>query len=294
MGRLAIERDVPFQLWLGLSRVWTMFNVSGCLRVSSSNSWRRRMSRSSTFANMSVNFVLLFLSASAYSRICNMGVLNRKGTWDGELSEATIHRTCRCLRQSCRPLRIRSLDQGKGRTTVETRHLHMHGNIDEPLYSNLGMGPLTASLSPGFIWCMYLDIFPASYFLTRKTSSPCASEGEIGVYGRMTGSPLASFKGEGESSGDLTMTQEATGRRDTWFPGSSKVSLSNELRWDWDGLWRGKSALGGVVVVRLNILERKLYKLLRIKRTFLLDGVRSDLLKSVKTAVEVDISSEAE
>lgn len=91
------------------------------------------------------------------------------------------------------------------------------------LYSHLGNGPLIDKLSPGFKEWMYFDALPLSYFLTMSTNSPSLSEGEIGVYGRTIGLPLASFKTSGSDA--LTTIQDATGKSDAWPSGNSNINL---------------------------------------------------------------------
>ena len=71
---------------------------------------------------------------------------------------------------------------------------------------------------------MCFDILPVSYFLIRIDSSPCLSEGVIGVYGRMTGLPLSSTSAFG--SVDFTTKHEATGNKEASSSGSSKTKLS--------------------------------------------------------------------
>ena len=90
-------------------------------------------------------------------------------------------------------------------------------------YGNLGIGPLIARLSPGIISWKYFEAFPSGYFLTRKVSSPGASGGDMGVYGRITGRPLSSLSASGSEA--FTTTQDATGRRDAWSSGNSKMNL---------------------------------------------------------------------
>ena len=71
---------------------------------------------------------------------------------------------------------------------------------------------------------MCFDILPVSYFLIRIDSSPCLSEGVIGVYGRMTGLPLSS-----RSVSDFVTTHDATRSIEDWLSGSSKTKV--EVLW---------------------------------------------------------------
>lgn len=75
------------------------------------------------------------------------------------------------------------------------------------------------------LW-MCLEALPLSYFFTSKVSSPLRSGGEMGVYGRIMGLPLASLRASG--SEDLTMMHEATGSNDASLSGSAKMNLTQE------------------------------------------------------------------
>jgi len=83
-----------------------------------------------------------------------------------------------------------------------------------------------ANVSPGEREWIYLDAFPPSYFFIKKVSSPLELEGEMGVYGLTTFFPLESFSASG--SDDLTTTQDATGSKDAWLSGSSKMNLADD------------------------------------------------------------------
>lgn len=73
---------------------------------------------------------------------------------------------------------------------------------------------------------MYLDMFPVSYFLIRRVRTPGASDGLTGVYGRMTGLPLASTRASGSEA--LTRRQDATGIKEASPLGSSKTNLEED------------------------------------------------------------------
>lgn len=74
---------------------------------------------------------------------------------------------------------------------------------------------------------MYTEARPVGYFLIKKVSSPGASDGEIGVYGRITGLPFLSTSASGFD--DLTTTHDAIGRRDASLSGSSKMNLDRRV-----------------------------------------------------------------
>lgn len=89
------------------------------------------------------------------------------------------------------------------------------------------------------------------------------------------------------SAADFTTTQEATGRREAVSAGSSKMNL--------EVLKSGKNggegdALGGVVVVGLDLLELEVYEVLGVEGALVgdlgLDGCGI-------SAVEVEIAREA-
>ena len=67
---------------------------------------------------------------------------------------------------------------------------------------------------------MYFERLPVSYFFMIKVNSPSNSDGEMGVYGRWMGLPLASLK-----SSDLSNTHEAMGRREALPSPKSKTNL---------------------------------------------------------------------
>jgi len=61
----------------------------------------------------------------------------------------------------------------------------------------------------------------------RSASSPGASDGDMGVYGRMMGLPLSFTIAAGLDA--LTSRNDATGMRDASFSGNSKIKLEQAL-----------------------------------------------------------------
>ncbi len=104
----------------------------------------------------------------------------------------------------------------------------------------------------------------------------------------MTGLPFASTRGAA-SGEDLTMTQEATGRRDAVSGGSSKMNLR---RVGTRSEERERDALCGVVVVGLDLFELEVEEVLRVEGALVGDlGLRGGGLCAV-AAAEVDVPGE--
>ena len=151
------------------------------------------------------------------------------------------------------------------------------------------MGPLIANDSPGFRLWICTDARPFEYFLMRKVSSPGAFEGEMGVYGRITGFPCSFFNASG--SDDLTTTQDATGRSEAWFSGNSKMNLKRNQNLNISRL--RQCSLRSIVVVRLNLLQPEIFERVRVKRALLLHRLlqSSDLVAALKVRIGTQSSS---
>lgn len=148
------------------------------------------------------------------------------------------------------------------------------------------MGPLIASFSPGFNPWMYLDARPLSYLLIRKVNSPGVSDREIGVYGLITGFPLASLSPSG--SEDFTMTQEAMGSKEASSSFNLKTNLAMK-RVSRRNLRERLCSLGGIVAVGLDPLEFEVDEVCGVEWTSLLQFY---CLHSRCPSVEIGVGTE--